>query len=112
METNAKTCDQTPIQCKTSCLFSKKKTYHFFSDSGHGWLKVPLKDIINLGIEDKISSCSYELGDYAYLEEDCDASLFLNAIGEDWKNKVIIKESWTNRRSKIRTYASYSKGDK
>lgn len=86
----------------------KKRTYHFYSDSGHGWLKVPLKDIIKLGIQDKISGCSYERGTFVYLEEDCDAQIFLEALGKDWKDKVIIKESWTNKRSRIRAYASYS----
>jgi len=89
----------------------KKKTYRFYSDPSHGWLRVPLKDILNLGIQDKISSCSYQNGSYAYLEEDCDVSLFLDAIGKDWKEKIKIDEYCTNRRSKIRNYASYSKGN-
>lgn len=87
---------------------ARKKTYRFYSDPSHGWLRVSLKDIIKLGIQDKISGCSYEHGSYVYLEEDCDANLFLDAIGKDWKEKIKIEEHWTNRRSKIRNYASYS----
>ena len=51
--------------------------YTFFEDPGHGWLKVPLKKLEKLGIVNQISIYSYMQGDYAYLEEDCDAPLFI-----------------------------------
>ena len=35
------------------------KTFTFFIDPGHGWLKVPAIDIKALKIEKKISTCSY-----------------------------------------------------
>lgn len=54
-----------------------KLTFH--TDAGHGWLKVNRADIDALGIADQISRYSYQKGDYAYLEEDCDASRFLEA---------------------------------
>lgn len=54
----------------------------FHYDAGHGWLRVKLKDIKTLGIADKISSCSYFKGEWAYLEEDCDADVFLKAYKE------------------------------
>ena len=53
--------------------------YDFISDPGHGWLKVPRSEVNSLGIGPKVSSFSYEQGDYVYLEEDCDASLFVEA---------------------------------
>ena len=53
--------------------------YVFITDPGHGWLEVPLAEIRFLGIADKISAYSYQKGDMAYLEEDCDASVFLEA---------------------------------
>ena len=51
----------------------------FIYDPGHGWLKVPLNEVLKLGIEKQISAYSYVQGDYAYLEEDCDAPLFEKA---------------------------------
>jgi hypothetical protein len=91
---------QTPIV--------KKRVYHFYSDSGHGWLKVPFKDLVKLNIANKISSYSYEKGEFIYLEEDGDLSTFIKAHGNDWKDKLVIKEHHTNRRSKIRSYYSFN----
>jgi hypothetical protein len=51
----------------------------FISDPGHGWLRVPLKDIAALRIEEDISPYSFIDGRYAYLEEDCDYTIFINA---------------------------------
>lgn len=52
-------------------------TYH--TDPGHGWLEVPRTEIDALGIAKQITAYSYEQGGVAYLEEDCDASLFVQA---------------------------------
>ena len=54
--------------------------YVFHSDPGHAWLEVPMGTLHRLGIAEKISACSYRNGDKAYLEEDCDAPLFLRAL--------------------------------
>lgn len=84
----------------------KIKTILCYSDPGHAWFKVKNKELIDLSIAHEISSFSYAKGDYAYLEEDCDAKKYLAAL----RNKKIsfkIKEQWTNRRSKIRNYSSY-----
>jgi len=64
------------------------KIYVFHSDAGHGWLAVKRKELIALGILDKISTCSYQRGNTVYLEEDCDAALFIeamNAIGKPFQ---------------------------
>jgi hypothetical protein len=53
--------------------------YNFYTDPGHGWLEVPLAELKRLGIVEKISSYSYRDGELAYLEEDCDYSVFLEA---------------------------------
>ena len=60
------------------------KTYNFFTDPGHGWLEVPMTDIQIFGLEGKISGYSYisRNGKTAYLEEDCDYSLFLKVSPE------------------------------
>jgi len=56
-----------------------KKTYIFHSDPGHGWLEVDRSELKRLGIENKISECSYRRGNKVFLEEDCDATVFLEA---------------------------------
>jgi hypothetical protein len=63
------------------------KLYKFHADPGHGWLAVSLHEISELGLTNKISSCSYVSPDYqtVYLEEDCDLSLFLRAKFPDEK---------------------------
>ena len=53
--------------------------YKFISDPGHGWLEVTRAELEALGLLDKISHYSYQRGGFVYLEEDCDASLFVEA---------------------------------
>lgn len=84
-------------------------TYKFFSDAGHGWIKVSIKELEKLKIADKITNCSYMRKESAYLEEDCDLSVFFRA-----KNLVIgqydfdkICKTYTSDHSKIRSYECY-----
>lgn len=56
------------------------KTYRFISDPGHGWLEVPLSELMLMDIAKHISPYSYQKGDMAYLEEDCDAGVFVHAL--------------------------------
>lgn len=84
----------------------KTYTFKFYSDPGHGWLAVKRPMLFSLGIQDKITMYSYQKGNTVYLEEDLDASTFLNAV----KGKNIpytIQEKSTNNRSPIRTYSRY-----
>lgn len=86
-------------------------TYTFYQDGGHGWLKVKKSELFALGIADKISSYSYQYKEWAYLEEDCDLSLFFNAKGwqgtaDFWKSGT-IKNAYSHTRSKIRGYHHY-----
>ena len=79
--------------------------YTFFTDSGHGWLKVPVAELLELGIEDEISHYSYLFGDWAYLEEDCDMARFIDAqymrgLDVRWNTKV-------SQRSMVRNYPRY-----
>jgi len=48
---------------------TRVETYDFYADPGHGWLRVPIKRLKELGIENEISHCSHRKGRYAYLEE-------------------------------------------
>ena len=51
-------------------------TYRYVTDPGHGWLEVPRAELKRLGIEHLISPYSYQKGEFAYLEEDCDYTVF------------------------------------
>lgn len=87
----------------------KNKVYRFYSDPGHGWLAVKVKELEKLQLLDKISSCSYINGKTVYLEEDCDASLFIEAkkaINEEIQYKTI-----NQNKTPIRTYDNYSVKD-
>jgi hypothetical protein len=51
-------------------------------DAGHGWLQVSHNLVNQLGIAEKVSGCSYRDTRFAYLEEDCDLALLVNALLE------------------------------
>ena len=62
--------------------------------------------LLRLGIADKITPYSYQRGDFAYLEEDRDLSLFMNtakATGIEIK----FDHYTADKSSSIRNYASY-----
>lgn len=84
-----------------------KKVYQFYSDAGHGWLCVKRAELNRLGIGSKVSSFSYQSGDWVYLEEDCDATLFhraKQARGEEYETMTRYSE-----RSRIREKERYAK---
>ena len=59
----------------------------FKYDSGHGWGKVLLSELLKYNLIEKISEYSYvdDKLKYAYLEEDCDLGLYIDEL----KNKNI-----------------------
>jgi len=65
---------------RTNMNTLKPIDYYFYSDPGHGWLAVNYDELVELGIQDKISSYSYVKGNTVYLEEDCDMSHFMDAM--------------------------------
>lgn len=58
----------------------RKTIHHYHFDAGHGWLEVELADLPKLGISHAITGFSYKHGDKAYLEEDQDATTYINAL--------------------------------
>ena len=54
----------------------------FIEDPGHGWLVVPIDELRELGIYEKISQFSFLAGDHAYLEEDMDYGTYVLARRE------------------------------
>ena len=80
------------------------KTYKFYEDSGHGWLAVKRKELKELNLLNKISTYSYQKGLTVYLEEDCDANIFINAI--QLTNENIITK-YMDGSSPIRNYQHF-----
>jgi len=83
-------------------------TYNFHSDPGHGWLEVSREELAMLHIDDAISAYSYQRGDKVYLEEDCDAGLFVNAL-ENLGVKFTFTSVTSNNDSPIRMMRRYMK---
>jgi hypothetical protein len=94
-----------------SGVFDKSK-FTFYSDGAHGWLRVPISLINELGIAGQISQYSYQdseaFPEYAYLEEDLDAGIFIKAA--DKKYPIAVgqwKESESNGESFVRRLPHY-----
>ena len=83
-----------------------KSKYQFYTDPGHGWLRVPYSELERLDIADKITRYSYTKGDNVFLEEDCDLSTFMKAK-TNLNEKIEIRTINSNRQSRIRSYESY-----
>lgn len=80
-------------------------TYH--QDPGHGWLEVPLKHIDALQLRDRISCYSYQKGASAYLEEDCDAAVFMSAArAAGWT--IQLREIHTEFDNPIRDFPPFT----
>tara|TARA_R110000868_G_scaffold102699_1_gene282984 strand:- start:11424 stop:11690 length:267 start_codon:yes stop_codon:yes gene_type:complete len=67
------------------------QTYRYIQDPSHGWIEVPLDELEN--IAHKISRYSYmdKRTGKAYLEEDCDAAIFIKKL-KDTDTPYDIKE--------------------
>lgn len=81
-------------------------TYNVYSDPGHGWGRVRRSKLVKLGILDKITTYSFQRGEWVYLEEDQDLMNFIlacRAAGEEPKFREFI----ANRESKIRNYECF-----
>lgn len=86
--------------------FADIMTYKFISDPGHGWLQVPISELYELGLVGDISNYSYRDREYAYLEEDVDAGVFITALKERGINPKFTEVS-TNYDSPIRNKARF-----
>jgi len=100
---------------------SSKKPYRKVEDPGHGWLEVPVQELFDLGIAEEISGCSYLRDDKAYLEEDRDMSIFLDAIAKRYTTEsepclelrqelysYLIDHLDLSKESYVRQYEHYS----
>lgn len=84
------------------------KTYIWAQDAGHAWLAVKRSELDALNIADKISSFSYVKGGTVYLEEDCDAAVFINAYTQKFGTKPQTKEGRYWDRNPCRSFQSYT----
>lgn len=75
---------------------------HYYTDPGHGWLKVPRKQALGLSI----SAFSYQRGDWVYLEEDCDMPKYVSRYPD-----TTVYAHHANRASKIRNYESFKESE-
>jgi hypothetical protein len=82
------------------------KKYYSYGDSHHGYVAVKRKELIELGIADKISEYSFQKGDTVYLEEDGDASLFVKTKGLE---NIEFIERYHDGLSPITRYESYKR---
>jgi len=82
------------------------KTYTFYCDPGHAWLRVKKEEIEPIKFD--ISPYSYMRGKYVYLEEDSDANIFLkHKFGNIENAKPYIKEKYAENTA-IRNYNQYN----
>ena len=95
----------------TEKMEKSNRTFDFFTDPGHGWIKVPKALLKELGIAEKITKYSYQRGEFAYLEEDCDATVFADALEKRTGCKLKFQEHTADHPSRIRKYETYSAGD-
>ena len=89
-------------------VMSRTRTFEFFSDPGHGWIKVSKKDLYNLFgrfWRRHFSACSHERGDYVYLEEDQDAAMFIDQLKFQKINFKFKEHRSSESRSRIRGYS-------
>lgn len=76
--------------------------YEFYCDPGHAWLRVPCTELLFLGVANQISPCSYVRGGWAYLEEDRDAGIFLEA--REAKGEFQLEEVYFESDAPCREY--------
>ena len=82
-------------------------TYKYIQDPGHGWVRVPLAEIRELGLVP--SHYSYMDREWVYLEEDCDAPAWMRAREAAGRPvaREMLHEVHQNHESKIRDMARY-----
>ena len=90
-----------------------RNKFDFYEDGGHGWLKVKRNELVELEITDKITGCSYvsNNGKDVFLEEDCDATTFIEAWELYTNKKFNLSDQFNyhiaDKQSEIRNYNSY-----
>lgn len=82
-------------------------TFVFHSDPGHAWLEVSVQKLWSVGLRPQdFSVYSYRRGDRCFLEEDCDAPLFLETYRKVFGERPMFKEVNMDRQHWIRDLPS------
>lgn len=81
-----------------------KMLIRIHSDPGHAWYEAPRAELDRLGLTSKISAYSYASHDKqtVYLEEDCDAPLYLQALNDEGR-KFRLCDMHVDHDSALRT---------
>lgn len=83
--------------------------FFYYYDPGHSWLCVGHDDIKDVGLSiHAFSKYSYMHKDSIFLEEDCDAGLFLTAYEATFGKKPELTGKGVTGQSRIRSYAHLS----
>jgi len=82
----------------------------YYSDPAHGWFRVRRAALTHFGVADKVSTCSYERGEYVYLEEDCDGPVLIRAAEAAGAAVRIVEHKPANGDSHIRNMDRYIGG--
>lgn len=74
-----------------------------FNTPGHGYLVAERAMLHQLGIAGVVSNCSYEGNGSVYLEEDCDAPLFITAMAREGfvveYNEIEVEDDFADKLS-------------
>jgi hypothetical protein len=97
---------QERVLRKGEKVINKTFKFAFYSDVGHGWLRVPLDMLRELGILEQITHYSYKKDNHVFLEEDLDAHTFYNAFVEKYGYEPEIKNQH-NETSFVRGLESF-----
>lgn len=84
----------------------KHISMNFYADPGHGWAKVKRSHPVFRRVADKITRSSYQRGEWVFLEEDYDLSIFIQALREAGY-EVKFVEHYSRFTSRIRNYDNY-----
>lgn len=85
---------------------SKSATRRHYIDPGHSWIRVPMKEIAKLGIQNNLTSESHMKGEFAYLECDLDAGVYRKAM-EDAGITLKLVDITRVRSANLRKYPQY-----
>jgi hypothetical protein len=103
---NELSCVLTKPENITYLAMDAQDSYVYHQDSGHGWIEVPIKEIKAMGLEERITPYSYLFRDKAYLEEDDDASAFLD-MRKLLPKPFVLQSNYKDGSCFIRNYPHY-----
>jgi len=84
------------------------KAITYISDPSHSYLKVDVRTVENLGFMNKISEYSFFNNHYVWLECDCDAQLYFDALDERGLPEPTIYSETLNEQAPFRLYPRFS----